>query len=295
MKNKILLLSFFISLVFIFSACQEEKSGKGTINLSITDAPIDTTGLTGVYITVSGVEYNSGSAWEELEVEGTKTYNLLDLQRGDSEMLGSFELDAGTYTQLRFMLDAPSFGSGPQSNPGCYLEFADGTTLDLFVPSGAQAGYKATGTFDVPVNGDVNITADFDARKSVVKAGNSGKYLLKPVIRLIVDNQAGEIAGQVTNIPEDNEIVVYAYENDTYNETEASDPASEEIRFPNAITSDKVDENNEYVLAYLNAGTYDLVVISTDGGEFEQVLGIVEDVEVNSNEVTNTSIDITTL
>jgi hypothetical protein len=46
------------------------------------------------------------------------------------------------------------------------------------------------------------VTADFDVRKSIVKAGASGKYILKPTIRLVVDNQAGCIKGDVTNAPE---------------------------------------------------------------------------------------------
>jgi hypothetical protein len=93
---------------------------------------------------------------------------------------------------------------GQISNPGCYLEFEDGSTENLYVSSGAQTGYKTVGSFTVPINGSVDVTADFDVRKSVVEAGVTGMYLLKPTIRLVVENQAGQIAGSVSNIPEDN-------------------------------------------------------------------------------------------
>ncbi len=296
MKKIFIILPVFLLSVILFTSCEKEESGKGTVKLSITDAPIDADGIEGVYITVTEVHYNvGGDNWEEFVLDEPKAYNLLELQRGDSEMMGSFELEAGTYTQIRLLLDAPVSDAGPQSNPGCYLKMEDGTTINLFVPSGSQTGYKAIGNFDVPVNGTVGITADFDARKSVVKAGESGKYLLKPTIRLIVTEQAGQIAGQANNLPEGTSVVIYAYENGSYEEAETATPADGESRFPSAVTSDKVDENNAYHLAYLAPGLYDLVIVSTVEGEFTDVVGIIEEVELKSEETTNLSIDINQL
>ena len=294
MKRIFLIISAVILPFFIFTACDKDKGNTGTLNLSITDAPVDSDGITGVFITVSEIHYHTNeNGWKVFEdYEGPKSFNLLDLQRGESELLGSFEMEAGTYTQIRFMLDAPVFNAGQHSNPGCYLEFGDGSTTNLFVPSGAQTGYKAVGAFTVPINGSVDVTADFDVRKSVVRAGASGKYLLKPTIRLVVDNQSGQIAGKVTNIAGDRNIVVYSYAGDTYDDSEAEEPAEEEIRFPNAISSDMVDENGEYHLAYLAPGNYDLVVVSTEEGEFIEVLGVVKNIVVESRETTIVDIDI---
>jgi hypothetical protein len=294
MKNLIFLTIVLIT-PFLFTSCNEDDnatSGNGTLKLSITDAPIETDGIVAVNIGVKEVQYHiKDNQWQSFEEFEADTFNLLELTGGTSELLGQFELGAGTYTQLRFILDAPE---GEQAsaiaNPGCYLEFEDGTTQPLFVPSGAQTGYKATGDFTVPVNGQVSVTADFDARKSVVKAGVSGKYILKPTIRLVVDNQAGSIAGTVTNIPEGSEIMVYAYENDAYAEEEAAEPEEEAVRFPNAVTSREVDESGDYKLAFLAPGTYDLVVVETIESDFSQILEIVEDVNVES--VTETTLDI---
>ena len=298
MKRKLVIL---LSLVFIpymfFVSCDKNDTKKGTLNLAITDAPIDSDGIIGVFITVTEIQYHtSGNNWAVFEdFEGPKKFNLLELTRGDSEMLGSFEMESGDYTQLRFMLDAPVWDMDPVSNPGCYLEFDDGTTQNLFVPSGYETGYKAIGSFSVPINGSVDVTADFDIRRSVVKSGASGKYILKPTIRLIVDNQSGQIAGEVTNIPENTGVVIYAYEENIYDESEANDPADEETRFPNAITSDMVDENNSYHLAFLASGSYNLIVTATIDGEFTEVLGVVGDVVVESGQTNNTQIDIDNL
>ncbi len=292
--RKILLFSFIILPFFLFTACEKENGETGTLKLYITDSPIDSDGITNVYITVTGIQYHTAEdGWQVVEeYEGPKKFDLLDLQRGKSELLGSFELEAGTYTQIRFLLDAPQRGGGPPSSPGSYLVFEDGSEKNLFVPSGAQTGYKAVGTFTVPMNGTVEVTADFDVRKSVVKAGASGLYILKPTIRLQVNDQAGQIEGEVLNIPEETETVVYAYKSGTYEESEADDPAEEEIRFPNAVSSDMADEDGFFHLAYLAPGTYDLVIVSMAEGEFSQVLGIVEDVLVESNITTSVEVDI---
>lgn len=298
MKRSVLiiaLVALFGLPALMFTSCQKDENGsKGTLHLSITDAPIDMLNVKGVFITINEVQYNHNDTWKVLEpFEGPVVINLLELTHGLSELLGSFEMEAGKYTQIRFMLEAPQMGEG-HFNPGCYMELEDGTTLPLFVPSGAQSGYKATGEFDVPVNGDVYLTADFDVRKSIVVAGASGKYILKPTIRLVVENQAGVITGTVINLPAETGAVVYVYEQGTYTETEAADPEEGATRFPNAISSDLVNEEGTFTLAFMAAGTYDLVIASTTEGVFTQVLGMIEGVEVSSKETTTVSIDVTT-
>jgi len=298
MKKLISLLVLAIFASFVFVGCEEDnETTKGQLTLSITDAPIDNTTVEGVYITVTGIQYHSNDKeWQTFEeYEGPQTFNLLELTNGESALLGSFELTAGTYTQLRFMLDAPEYGMGNPTSPGCYIEFTDATQEALFVPSGSQSGWKAVGQFTVPSNGEVAITADFDARKSVVETG-SGMYILKPTIRLIVDNQAGQIAGAVTNSDSNADIVIFAYEDGTYTENEASEPVDEMTpRFPNAVTSSIVTDTYDYYLAYLAPMTYDLVVTTSVDGEFGQVLGIVEDIAVESNKTTNQPIDLSSL
>ena len=286
-----------VTFAIIFLAgCNKDKNS-GTLKLSLTDSPLLTEEVTGVWITFNDIQYHiSGNQWASFsDFEGPQKYNLLELQRGESALLGNLELEAGTYTQLRFILDVPVYGLGNPANPGCYLEFADGTTQPLFVPSGGQTGYKGVGEFVVPVNGTVEVTADFDVQKSVVEAGVSGIFILKPTLRLIVNNQAGQIVGSVTNIPADTQIGVYVYEKGTYQDSEKNDPEPEMARFPNAVSSDMVDETGSYHLAYLAPIAYDLVVVAFVNGEFHGVLGIVEDVVVESKKTTTANIDISNL
>ncbi len=286
-----------ISILVAMVSCERDSDSAenaGMIKLYLTDAPLDTDGITGVFITFTEIHYHTpDNSWQVFdEFDEPVTINLLDLTRGETELLGFFELQPGTYTQLRFMLEAPERGQGPPFTPGAYLEFEDGSTQNLFVPSGSASGFKAIGRFDVPANGIIEVTADFDVRRSVVRAGNSGKYILKPTIRLVVNDQAGRIRGEVLNIPDNMGVVVYAYESGTYTDSEADEPGDEEIRFSNAVNSDMVSADNQYHIDFLLAGYYDLVVVATQNGEFFEVLGLVEEVEVVAGQTTTLDIDI---
>jgi hypothetical protein len=292
MKNKIkslksITLFSLLGIIILFSSCDNESrlDGEGSIKLNITDAPIDQEGVTGVFITFTGIEYQSnGESWNLVEdFEGPVTINLLELQNGKTELLGNFNAGAGNYTGLRFLLDAAVMSNSPMGNSGCYITFADGSEVPLFVPSGGQTGYKAIGNFTVPLNGEVEVTADFNLRKSVVDAGNSGMYLLKPTIRIIVNNEAGEIKGTLVNSDPELQYVAYVYAKGTYNENESLEQPNQDPSFPNAISNTMVDANNKYTLAHLAPGDYELIVVSIDAdGNAQVVLGPSEEVTVES-------------
>lgn len=278
----------------LFSCTNDEAiSGEGQIKLNITDAPIDQEGVSGVFITFIGIEFQKDNGpWQSAEeFEGPVTINLLELQNGRTELLGDFTAGAGNYTGLRFMLDAPARGSNP-SNPGCFIAFEDGSIEPLFVPSGAQTGYKAVGEFTVPLNGTVEITADFDLRRSVVQAGASGIFILKPTIKVIVNNQAGGIRGNISNRDPENNYVVYAYKSGTYSEEEGNDPEGEAVRFPNSVSNTGAETNGDYFLAFLSPGNYELVVVTVDAEGIPTVVKIEEEIGVISREVTIVNIEL---
>ncbi len=291
--KKSIFISAIIALILGLGACESNESGKGVVNLSITDAPVNQKRVAAVYITVTGINYHSvRDGWKTFEeFEGPKTINLLDLTRGITELLGSFELPAGKYTQIRFLLDAPELEQRPISSPGCYIEFTNGTTAPLYVPSGGRTGYKAVGAFTVRLNGTVDITADFDVRKSIVRRRHSDIFILKPFIRVIVDNQAGMIKGDVVNAPDNAKVIVYAYEAGKYSDSEAVSTNDEDPLFPNAVSSDVVCIHDKYHIAFLGKGNYDLVVTTMVEDADPQVVGIIRDVTVVSRRATTQNID----
>lgn len=260
------LLSLFM-MTFFLGCGGGESSGDetptGTLNVSLTDAPIvDDANVTGVFITVAQIQYHTSGGWSTLSDFNTSLnpINLLDLQEGTALSLATNTLPAGKYTQLRFLLEAAEESQAPKSNTGCFIQFDGDRNETLYVPSGSQSGYKTIGNFEVPVNGSVSITADFDVRKSIVVSAEQSIYKLKPTIRVIVDAQAGEIKGSVSNLNSDNTYVVYAYEIED-NVDVASEAAND---FINAISSTNINDNGSYTLAFLSEGFYDLLIVEYD-------------------------------
>ena len=289
--------NFILALVIILGtfgtsglSCGEAPGiGTGTLALYLSDAPIDAENVTGVYITINEIQYHINDQWTTCEeFDGPKTYNLLELTNGNSTLLGELTLPGGHYNQIRFMLDIPEMGQDPY-NPGCYIEWADNSTSPLFVPSGNTTGYKAVGQFTVPNNGTVELTADFDVRKAVVLA--DAHYILKPTIRLVANNEAGRISDSIANNSTYTDIIVFAYADGTWVDTEDDEPVSPASRFPNAVNSGKMCDEGNYTIPLLAAGTYDLVIVGYNGDVFGEVLGFVSDVVVESNKTTKQYID----
>ncbi len=293
MKNFHKLIGIVLSLTImtLISGCggggDTTSTPTGTLSLSITDKPLLDKNITAVNIAVIGIEYHHDGNWSEVEDFNATTFNLLDLQNGKSLHLGDFVLPAGKYTQIRFMLAIPENEGDVKSNPDCNITFEDNSSVPLFVPSGGQSGYKAIGVFEIEADAKVEVTADWDASRSVVVAGD--KYILKPVIRLVINELSGWINGTVVDVADYNitdSLVVYAYKDNNYTEDEPED-------FLNAVSSGKVNmDDGNFTLAFLGAGLYDLVTAHYDEGNFTRVVDIEDDVPVEK--ATETSVDVNT-
>ncbi len=169
----------------------------GTLHLSIGDAP--SCGYDAVNITVQKVRVHQSSAaadgdagWSEIVLAPAKRVDLLALTNGVLAELGQTQLPAGKYTQLRLVL-AANDATHPFANS---VVPSGGSEVALTTPSGQQSGIKANIDIEVASNQLADFVIDFDACKSIVKAGNSGKYLLKPVIQVVPHFVSG-VAGFV--------------------------------------------------------------------------------------------------
>jgi len=289
-----------IAVVIVGCSTSTEPGGGGStaedtgiLVLKLTDAAVDDENIAGVYIAINKIEVNKSTSdnanWTTVkEFDEPLKYDLLELTGGNFALLGEFELTAGQYNQIRFILDVQEQGEQPPTTSGSYVAFTNSeATEPLFVPSGGQTGYKAVGAFEVPVNGEVEVTVDFDLRKAlhVTGHGNNQRYILRPTLRLLVDSQAGNISGLIALETTYPDIIVFAYEVGDWDISEADAPAGEEeLRFPSAVTCARMDDDGSYVLAYLAYGTYDLVVVGYNGETFGDVLGTVSSVVLDSNQ-----------
>lgn len=158
----------------------------GTLRLALTDAP--SCGYDAVNITVQKVRVHQSatagetdSGWSEVVLAPAKRVNLLTLSNGVLEELGQTPLPTGKYTQLRLVL-ASNDSAQPLANS---VRPTGGVEVALKTPSGQQSGVKANINIDIAANQMADFVLDFDACKSVVTAGNSGQYLLKPVLTVV--------------------------------------------------------------------------------------------------------------
>jgi hypothetical protein len=218
------------------------SGGVGTLSVAMTDAP--SCGYDHVYVTVDRVRVHQDSSagdndagWREIVLSTPKRIDLLDLTNGVLEELGQTQLPAGRYNQVRLVL-LDNIAGLPLANA---VQPTGGAVVPLATPSGQQSGLKLKATFDVAANQSTDLVLDFDACRSVVKAGNSGNYNLKPVLS-VTPRVATGIQGYVSTTLTIAGTTVTAQQGGT------------------VIRSTVPDATGRFVLGSLPAGNYDVVV-----------------------------------
>ncbi|MDB5887080.1 MAG: putative lipoprotein [Polaromonas sp.] len=172
-------------------------SQSGSLRLALTDAP--SCGYDAVNVTIQKVRIHQSSSasdsdggWSEIVVNPARRVDLLTLTNGVLDELGQTPLPAGKYTQLRLVL-AGNDNAQPLANS---VKPTGSAEVALKTPSGQQSGVKTNIDLDIAANKMADFVLDFDACKSVVSAGGSGQYLLKPVVTVIPRYVSG-VAGFV--------------------------------------------------------------------------------------------------
>ncbi len=212
--DKLLILAAVLLLPFMLISCggsgdSGTPAATGTLELGLTDAAIGD--FQAVYVTVAEVQVKKQDAGEgeagwETVMAPEKTYDLLELMNGVVATLGVGELQAGPYDQMRLILgDAPEEGGTnilDQTHPYAnYFIDDDESSIELKVPSGYQTGVKIVGGFIIYSSQATDLTLDFDVSRSIVQAGKSGKWLLKPTIKT-VETMENSVQGEVTTLAE---------------------------------------------------------------------------------------------
>lgn len=227
-----------------FISCSETTSTDtetGTLRMIMVDAPADLEGVESLEIVFDRVMVHRGICQDEDSTDGwitvlcdtlpveQRTFDLLELVNGDFGILCEDDLEAGAYTQIRIIIESATL-------------VVDGEPQTLFIPSGEQSGIKLVGGFKVDPGVITELTLDFDVAKSLHEAPpGSGRYILRPTIRLVQTTLSGTISGTV--LPAGIGAVIYALDPSTV-DTVASTLAD-------PITGD-------YVLQALLAGIYDV-------------------------------------
>ncbi|HSC47830.1 MAG TPA: DUF4382 domain-containing protein [Gammaproteobacteria bacterium] len=173
----------FLGLAILTLTGCNGSNGNATLNLGVSDTPVD--GATSVVVSFTGVQVKgSTGAAVEYDFTTAKQVDLMAQQGGNSaSLLSGVSLSPGNYQWIRLMVD--------MSNSSITL--SDGTVHPLTIPSGDQTGLKLVSGFTAGAGDMLNFTIDFNLRQAITLA--SGNYILKPALRLINNLQVGQISG----------------------------------------------------------------------------------------------------
>jgi len=196
-----------------------------------------------VVVTISEVQvHHETDGWVTLsgsDLNVPMQVNLLDLVNGTMAYIGASELQPGHYNQMRLILE-----DGEEAN--YIVVVKDGPKENLKIPSGFQTGIKIVGGFDIVAEGFTELFLDFHVDKSIVKAGNSGKYILKPTIKM-VESVANSVAGDVRDGATDDPLGGALVTAQKYDD-EATDVADRVTVAASTLSSELEGEVGEYFM-----------------------------------------------
>jgi hypothetical protein len=179
----------------IIAACAGMGPQMGTVVFHLTDAP--SADFQSATVWVSKVQLVGGAGGPITIADTAAAYDLLSLQHGVTALLGSATVPAGSYEQLRLIVDSARvvFATG--------LHLANGDSIaSLTVPSGMQTGIKVNFGGSLRVTpGQTDIVVDFDVSRSFILTGPpTGPHgvIFKPVIHATAQDVSGSIAGTST-------------------------------------------------------------------------------------------------
>ncbi|MBS3820050.1 DUF4382 domain-containing protein [bacterium] len=156
-----------LSIAFLFTGCTMDN--KGNFQIYLTDQPISIEDAEHIYVNLS--EIKAQKTEEGFLSLGTEQqqFDLIQLQDKEKIFVDT-ELEKGTYTQIRLIVESGEV-------------VMDGETHSMTIPS---SEVKIPVVFHVLQGGTTEIVLDFEAKKSimVVKAGVTGQYILRPVIKV---------------------------------------------------------------------------------------------------------------
>lgn len=245
LKNFLSLLLLPAIAVTFFHCDEETGTNVGEeprLEIRLTDGPGD---YEKVLIDVVDVQVKyQGEEWFDLDVDYPGTYDLLELTSGVDTLLAETALPEGTLQEVRLILGSEN-----------YVQI-DGELIPLTTPSAQQSGLKIKldNAVLLPDNSYI-LLLDFDAGRSVVEAGNSGKYILKPVIRAVLeetDEPATDLGAIMGQLNPAEPLYVFAYQVD------------------GDSLSTYADDTGAFMIGDMPAGTYTVEIVPPETAPYDK-------------------------
>lgn len=226
-----------MTTVLVAVSCQKNKNSTGDkprLQVRLTDAPDPN--VKEVWVDIKGIAIKMGDSAEiTLANSYPGLYNLLNFTNGKDTILADAEIPVGRISQIRLLLGDNN-----------YIITKTGEKINLSTPSAQQSGLKVQIQQDVTGGILYRLILDFDAGKSIVKAGNSGQYILKPVVRVLSFVSSG---GTVKGVVAPDSIVTAIYA----------------INGPDTVASTFTQVGNgNYMIKDIPAGSYTFSYVPND-------------------------------
>ncbi len=248
--NSLLAICAIAGVFITAQSCSETNESieeLARVQLKLIDAPGD---YLEVNVEIIDIQYRSSEedGWESFESETDYPINvdLTELIAGNDLLLTDQVLPSGMLGQVRLVLS---------DNNTLKIEGED-ELISLSTPSAQQSGLKLNLDTNLEAGFSYTFILDWNVQESIVKAGNSGNYILKPVIRVNAEVNSGSISGNVVEIIED---VETAMENVTVGVYDSGDEA---------VTETLTNENGEFLVQGLEAGSYTIKIAQQGYNEY---------------------------
>jgi hypothetical protein len=190
-----------------FGACKDNgptsqnQNTQPHVTVRLTDAAGD---VKAAVVTISEINLQGGPNGQTVLLSTPVTTDLVTLASSTATLVDAVAVPAGTYSEMRFVItggyvevDNGAGGSDFYASSPTYSGLPPGTTVtgNLQMPSLAQSGLKVDfGSVTLAIAADQDFLVDFDVSQSFGHlAGNSGKWVLHPVVKGGVVTTSGTI------------------------------------------------------------------------------------------------------
>jgi len=245
---KTLVIALTILSVIVNYSCSNSKTeDTARVQLKLVDAPGD---YLEVNIEIIDIQYNAGEEEGWMSFTPVNGYpiniDLTELIAGNSLLLTDELIPAGMLKQVRLVLS---------ENNTLRIE-GEEDLIPLNTPSAQQSGLKLLLNEELEGGFSYTFILDWVVSESIVMAGNSGNYNLKPVIKVTAEVNSGSINGQVKKVNEANQnlegmpnIVVQVFDSSNV-----------------FVTDSQTNDLGEFLIQGLDAGDY-ILKIEQEGYE----------------------------
>jgi len=270
MKKNVLLIAMFLIAILGFQSCGDDidkPDNTSRVQLKLVDSPGD---YEEVNVEIVDVLYNNTEdegSWTSITPDDFTPIivDLTELIAGNDLLLADVIVPSGMIKQIRLVLG---------DNNTLVIE-GETDPIHLDTPSAQQSGLKLKLNTELEPGYSYTFILDWDVERSIVKAGNSGKYLLKPVIRVNAEVNSGSLKGIVVGEP---------IESDATNGVVPLKDAHVSVYTIGDIyvTETSTNENGNFIIRGLDAGDYIIKIEHNSYINYES-----ETISVTVGEVTN--------